>query len=121
MDTDNPLMEDEFDASVMEMIRTAGGDSLLKDLIEIFLDDAPIKIAEMKDAAGHGDCRRAALAAHPLIGITGNLGANKMMATAQKIDDHDAGHTIDELTDLIDNLEKSFSNVKIRLLQEISG
>ena len=52
-----------------------GDPSLLLDLISMFLDDAPTKLALIKSGFGAQDLNQVERAAHSLKGSAGNLGA----------------------------------------------
>src|SRR4029453_19542452 len=57
-------------------LQSVGGDqNLLVDLFEVFQQDYPKQLAELRDAIGAGDAERMAQVAHSLKGAVGYFGA----------------------------------------------
>jgi PAS domain S-box-containing protein len=80
---------DPVDVSVLEALSQLddpGGPSLRDELIDIFLRDAPLKHAALREALAAGD--RAALerVAHALKGASGNLGARPLAQLCARIE-----------------------------------
>jgi HPt (histidine-containing phosphotransfer) domain-containing protein len=63
---DFPAAVPPLDPSVIAALRslTPGDDSFLRDLIHIFLEDSPARIAEIGEALMQADARRVTRAAH---------------------------------------------------------
>jgi HPt (histidine-containing phosphotransfer) domain-containing protein len=67
-----------------ELAERLGGDrEALAELIEIFLEDAPTLVAEIRDGAE--DLTRLRRAAHTLKGASGNMGAHAACETASRL------------------------------------
>lgn len=63
-------------ADVVEALRRVGGDrALLRELVDIFLEDLPGRQAELREALGAGDAARVERAAHGLGGSLAVLDA----------------------------------------------
>lgn len=62
-----------------------GDPELLLDLIRLFLDDGPSKIATLTEGLRDRDCDKIERAAHSLKGSSGNLGARRMQHTCEQL------------------------------------
>jgi two-component system, sensor histidine kinase and response regulator len=70
-----------------ELLELMGGDqSLLEELIDVFLEDAPKRIAEVRGALAAGDPNAIYRAAHALKGSAGNFGAPEVVAHSLQIE-----------------------------------
>lgn len=78
-----------IDVTVLNRLRSAmgtGGTGMLVDLIDIFLDDAPKKVAEIVAAAKLSDARTLRDAAHPLKSSSASLGAKLFSELCQQLE-----------------------------------
>jgi CheY-like chemotaxis protein len=67
--------------------RVNGEAELLDEVIELFLTDAPNRLAEVRTALQQGDPKRLQMAAHSLKGAAGYVGADRTSAQALKLED----------------------------------
>jgi CheY-like chemotaxis protein/HPt (histidine-containing phosphotransfer) domain-containing protein len=67
--------------------------SMTREVVDLFVADAPLRIAAIRDAIGSGDAQAVATAAHALKGASSNVGAVAMQAvcSALEADARDAG------------------------------
>lgn len=63
-----------------------GGDTFLREIVTIFLEDTPQRIAELKAARASGDLARLGRAAHSIKGSASNLGAEPLRALAERLE-----------------------------------
>ena len=89
----NPCTTDDaeqvLDARVLDDLRALGGaddPGLLTELIELFLRDAPERIAEIEGALERGDAASLERAAHTLKSSSANLGATSLSALCREIE-----------------------------------
>lgn len=66
---------DSLDESVLSRIRRQRSESFLARLIDMFLREAPPRLAEAWACGRAGEARKLALAAHTLACLAGNVGA----------------------------------------------
>jgi HPt (histidine-containing phosphotransfer) domain-containing protein len=64
-----------LDAEAIERLRGFGGNKLLRGMIELFLKNAPLKVAEAREALDCGDAAALRAALHGLKSSAGQLGA----------------------------------------------
>jgi HPt (histidine-containing phosphotransfer) domain-containing protein len=71
--------------SLRELSPDAGSD-FLRELIEIYLQDTPQRIAEMEDALSKNDIPGFTRAAHTIKGSSSNFGAAKLTKLAHELE-----------------------------------
>ena len=111
-----------IDAETIDALRSLqedGDDDLLTELIDLFLQDAPPRIAAIRDAVDAADWPRVAERAHSLKGSCGSLGAVQMAAVCARLEA--TGRDVAVRTDAIalrDELERQFDLVHEALVRE---
>ncbi len=63
------------------------GESLLSDLVDMFIREVPGQLATLEAALAKGDAGAARLTAHTLKGTGSNFGASRMQALAREIEE----------------------------------
>lgn len=79
---DTPLI----DPAALESLRALGDESFLQEIIDIFLDDTPTRITELRTSLASGDQGTFARAAHSIKGSASNLGAEPLRAAAATLE-----------------------------------
>jgi PAS domain S-box-containing protein len=95
-----------------------GEPDLLTELIELYLEDSPVRIDAAKSAFTSGDAQAMALAAHTLKGSSGNLGAKRMAALAALLEQHGRAGSIENAAPILEQLEREFAAVQKTLEAE---
>jgi len=78
-----------IDAETIEGLRALGDDGsgeFLREIIGVYLDDAPKRIQELRDCQAAGNQEQFVRAAHSLKGSSANVGAIAVRAAAEKIE-----------------------------------
>jgi len=83
-----PQPKPVLDPAAIEALRALnpGDDSFFRDLVQIFLDDSPQRIAEIEQALARGDTRQLTLAAHSLKGSSSNFGADRLRSLSEQLE-----------------------------------
>ena len=105
-----------LDNEAIEALRALGEDDngdFLREIVEVYLTDAPQRIAEMRRTHTEGDQENLIRAAHSLKGSSANVGAIRVKAAAQEIEHAARRGELAGLGDSIDGVEP--------LLQEAGG
>lgn len=79
-----------LDMRVIEGLRELGGDDdpgLLLEVIGMFLDDAPTRIAEIRQGLASGDIKLLERAAHSLKSASANVGAMQLSNVCKRIEE----------------------------------
>lgn len=82
----NVLDQGSLDA--LRSLQDEGDDGLLGELIDLFLHDAPIRVASIGDALALEDWTAALATAHSLRGSCGSLGALHMADLCGRLERH---------------------------------
>jgi HPt (histidine-containing phosphotransfer) domain-containing protein len=103
-----------LDPTAIETLRglNPGDDSFLRDLIQIYLDDSPKRIAEIEQALAQGDAHRLTLAAHSLKGSSANFGAEQLRALSERIEMFGRRSSLGDVPAHLPALKDEFARVK---------
>jgi HPt (histidine-containing phosphotransfer) domain-containing protein len=99
---------DVLDAKTLEGLRLleeSTGAPLLADLTRTFREDAPQRIALLREALGAGDAGSVAIGAHSIRGSAGALGAMRLHATATQLEEAAESGSLEGCGALVDALE----------------
>lgn len=97
-----------------------GDPELLIDLIQMFLDDAPVKLQAILRGVESGDWEQVERAAHSLKGSSGNLGATQVQNACDTIQNAcRAGRTTDAVQ-TVQGLPEHFEAAETALRELIS-
>ncbi len=77
--------DDAMDARLAGL-RRVGGDRLIADLIDLFIETVPRRLEAMRAGTAAGDAAAVAFTAHSLTSSAGNLGAGAMQALAADLE-----------------------------------
>ena len=120
-------MDPVLDMSVVEELLSFADDGdpeLLVDLIRMFLDDGPAKVAAVTAGLAAGDFDRVERAAHSLKGSSGNLGARLLQHACEQMQVATRYHRLDESRRLAPLLEQRFTEAETalrKLLEDYHG
>ena len=81
--------QEVLDASVIQGLRELGGEDdpgLLLELVELYLGDAPQRMAEIERALASGDWKLLERAAHTLKSASANIGALGLSSICQELE-----------------------------------
>ncbi len=107
-----------IDPEAIENLRALNpddGDSFLRDIIGIFLEDTPQRLLELRDSLATGDRVRFTRAAHSIKGSASNLGANQLRDISNVLEQHSKNIGLTEVEPLIAQLESAFAVTKSEL------
>jgi HPt (histidine-containing phosphotransfer) domain-containing protein len=91
-------------------------------LLKGFLEDAPVRIARIREALHNRDAHSLFTVAHSLKGISGNLGARTMTALSEDLQVRGQSGAIEGTEGLIDQLDREFVLVRAHFeSQYLSG
>jgi HPt (histidine-containing phosphotransfer) domain-containing protein len=116
--------ESRIDPSVINELIDLGpetGLQLVKDLLELFSAETPLRIAAMRDGIRRGDFNEVAQAAHAMRGGAGNLGAVSVGALCTRIEQEAKGENGGGLSTLVDHLEAELDFMQAHLTERLAG
>lgn len=94
-----------------------GDASLLTDLIQMFLEDAPVKLNSIKTGFAKRDMAIVEKAAHSMKGSAGNLGATEVQNLCDQLQQACRNGNPELIAGLVSQLEKPF----LEVLRELRG
>jgi CheY-like chemotaxis protein/HPt (histidine-containing phosphotransfer) domain-containing protein len=110
-------MDQVLDHTIIAELREmppADGVSMLRELVDLFLDGAPQRITEIGKHLN--DPAQLAFHAHALKSMSLNLGAKRIVELAQKLEDQGRAGGREEIPGLLRELESTFNQTRAYLL-----
>ncbi len=111
-------MHPVLDMSVVEELLSFADDGdpeLLMDLIQMFLEDGPAKVAAVTSGLAAGDFDQAERAAHSLKGSSGNLGARLLQEVCEELQQSTRQHQLEVSQRLAPQLQAKFAEAEVAL------
>ena len=113
--------EETLDPTVVQSLRDLGGDEMLLELTQIFLEDTSSNLDALKEAIEKHDTNSVERVAHTLTGSSGNMGATRMTYLSAKLQDAGASEDLATAPALTERLEAEFERVRSALKTEIEA
>lgn len=113
-----------LDPSAIESLRSLSPDtdgSFLRELIEIYLQDTPERLAELEAALAKGDAHALMRAAHTIKGSSSNFGATRLAQLAHEIELHGKAGNCPAATPVLPGLKSEYALVVQALKQILNG
>lgn len=107
-----------IDQQAIENLRALNpddNDEFVREIIAIYLEDTPARIAEMEQSLAANDTPKFTRAAHSVKGSSSNLGAMSVRSLAEKLEHQSAKEGLGNVTDLIATLKNEFAKTQAEL------
>jgi histidine phosphotransfer protein HptB len=107
-----------IDLQAIENLRALNpgdNDEFLREIAAIFIEDTPVRIAELDQGLLQGDIPKFTRAAHSIKGSSANLGAMALRAVAEKIEHESRTKGLGEMAALLTQLKSEFERAKTEL------
>jgi PAS domain S-box-containing protein len=115
---DEPLL-DSAALDNLRALRMEGEPDPLAELVQLFINDTPGRIAQIQAALKKCAAHDLEAAAHSLKGSASNLGARTIAAACGRIMQHARNNEFAPATNLLKSVEADFAKVKDALLEEV--
>jgi len=103
-----------------ELLKRVGGDiELLEEIYELFVEDCPRMLQEIRRAIEAEDGAGMSRSAHRLKGAVGNFSAKQAVGLAAKLEEMGRSDTLDRPMDLFNELEKQIGYLMESLAREL--
>jgi len=113
-----------FEPVVMDTLRTVGGDALVLELLTMFHEDLPVRIATFNEAVAMSDAKRLKEVAHAIKGAAQNLGLNELAGICKEAEVQAAscrrGDTLEVFNQLV-NHAALVADVTMREIARLKG
>lgn len=107
--------ETAIDPAALARLERLGGPAFVRQMIDLYLDYAPGRIAAAQAALAAGDLPALEQAVHPLRSGSGNLGATAVLQLAQRLETAAHQHEPIPLAPLLEELTQAFTRARIDL------
>lgn len=112
------------DSEAIENLRALSpgdGDVFLKEILGIYLEDMPARIAELHRSGETGDTESFIRAAHSIKGSSSNVGAAEVRALAETIEHQSRKQGIAGQVEQLANLEAAYARARVELQKLLSA
>ena len=99
----------------IQRLRKWGGEQLVREMAELFITDAPRRIARAQAAATRGEWANVESEAHSLKSSCGQMGAQRMRDICTEIEIHAAGANHIPIALLLSSLDEEFASFGVWL------
>lgn len=111
---DTPVVDPESIENLRSLNPGDGGE-FLREIIAIYLEDTPQRIAELEQSLAAGDVPTFTRAAHSVKGSSANLGAMTVRGVAEKLEHQSHKQGLADVAGLIATLKVEFENARVEL------
>ncbi len=106
--------DDVLDHSALATLRELGGDAFLAEVIETFLNDAPVLLAALRTSSEHGDTEELRRTAHTLKSNGQTFGAGRFSELCRELEERARSGALNGSAELVVRIEREY-----RALEEI--
>jgi HPt (histidine-containing phosphotransfer) domain-containing protein len=92
--------------------RVGGDAELLKEIAQLFIDDYPRALEDIREAANRGDAKSLERSAHGLKGSVANFGASSAVEAARKLESMGRAAQLAEAQQVIHTLELALAALR---------
>ncbi len=113
-------MEPALDPAVIVSLRELtppGEPDVLKEVLQLFLDDVPGRIGRLRQAWQAGNAAEVQRAAHSLKGSAGNIGATDLLAVCRTLDDRGKSGDLTHMDGLMASLDTEYARVEAAIAE----
>jgi histidine phosphotransfer protein HptB len=111
----DPAIIDPDAIENLRALNPADGDAFVREIVGIFLEDTPLRLAELDHSLVAGDVTKFARAAHSIKGSAANLGAALLLAAADKLEREARTVGLANVAPLVATLKAEFARAQTAL------
>ncbi len=119
-DSPEPALLNRDSLEALKSLQSEGDDGFLKEMIELFLEDTPVRFAEMDTALAAGEQGDFVRAVHSIKGASANFGADDLHDMCATIEQMGRAGQMHETADRRTALRAEFERVRVALLAEVA-
>ncbi len=109
-----PILDHEAIAN-LRSLGDEGDDTFLREILTIYLEDVPQRLADLKSALARGEQPFFTRSAHTIKGSSANVGAREMKHLAEKLEQRSKVEPIATLAPQVVELEQAFARIEVDL------
>lgn len=111
---ENPVIDLQSIENLREL-NPGDNDAFLREIIGIYLEDTPLRLAELDQSLVAGDVPKFTRAAHSIKGSSANLGAMTVRAVAESLEHQSARQGLADVQPLLAMLKQEFARAQSEL------
>src|ERR1044071_1125335 len=104
----------------LRALNPGDNDEFLREIAGIFLEDTPLRIAELDQSLAANDTPKFTRAAHSIKGSSANLGAMALRNVAEKLEHQSRTSGLGGVTALVTEVKNEFERAKAELAKLIA-
>ena len=112
-----------IDPQAIENLRSLNpddNDEFLREIAGIFLEDTPLRIAELEQSLAAADLPKFTRAAHSIKGSSANLGAMALRAVAERLEHHARTNGVTAAAPFVAEITAEFARAQTELTKLIA-
>jgi len=109
-----PLSAPQIDREVA-LARVGGDVQLLKEIAQLFLEDYPRVLQELREAMAQGDAKGVERTAHGIKGSVSNFGASDAVEAARIVEALGRAERLEEVSQVVHTLELALAALRPQL------
>lgn len=110
-----PLVIDPQAIENLRALNPGDNDEFLREIAGIFLEDTPLRIAELEQSLAAGDSPKFTRAAHSIKGSSSNLGAMALRRIAEQMEHESRSKGLADAGTLLPGLRAEFDRARTEL------
>jgi HPt (histidine-containing phosphotransfer) domain-containing protein len=110
-----PMSQPVLDDDALDRLLRIGGQDFVIEMIELFLDNAPQRVASARAALEAGDFKTLYRASHSLKSTAANLGAQRLRLAAERVEAMAAAGEGQDVDTLVEEMAACYDQVRERL------
>ena len=113
--------KDPIDRSILASLRELQGEDepdIVAELAQMFVEEVPLRLAELREAVEVGDASSVERIAHTLKGSTGSMGAVRMETICSGLEEMGRSEELAGALELISRLKEEFGRVRVAFGEE---
>ena len=107
-----PVVLDPAVIDTLRQLTPPGEPDVLAEVLRLFLEEAPPRIARLRNAWASGNIEDVHRAAHSLKGSAGNIGARRLYDVCRRLDEQGRSDDRSGVSQLVDELGVEFGKVE---------
>ena len=109
---EEPVILDQAVISGLRKLTPPGEPDVLAEVLKLFLEEVPPRIARLRNAWQAGNIQEVHRAAHSLKGSAGNIGARRLFEVCRQLDDISKSGDLPAAAPFVDALGVEFGKVE---------
>jgi HPt (histidine-containing phosphotransfer) domain-containing protein len=112
-----------IDPQAIENLRSLNpddNDEFLREIADIFMEDTPLRIAELEQSLAAADLPKFTRAAHSIKGSSANLGAMALRAVAERLEHHARTNGMNAAAPFVAEIAAEFARAQAELTKLIT-